>query len=86
MLFAVLIANYVIQDGESNWFEGVQLLGVYADLRARLLLRLRLPSGLCAFVLALRPLRPLTALLLRVRVATVGDQRGDDPDREKRAR
>ena len=30
MLFAVLIANYVVQDGESNWFEGVQLLAVYA--------------------------------------------------------
>ncbi len=30
MLFAVLIANFVIQDGESNWFEGVVLLAVYA--------------------------------------------------------
>ena len=30
MLFAVLIANHVVQDGESNWFEGLQLLGVYA--------------------------------------------------------
>jgi Ca2+:H+ antiporter len=26
---AVLIANLVIQDGESNWFEGAQLLGAY---------------------------------------------------------
>ncbi len=26
---AILIANYVTQDGESTWFEGVQLLAVY---------------------------------------------------------
>jgi Ca2+:H+ antiporter len=32
MLFAVLIANYVTAEGESNWFEGVQLLAVYAVL------------------------------------------------------
>jgi Ca2+:H+ antiporter len=30
LLFAVLIANFVIQDGESTWFEGAQLLSVYA--------------------------------------------------------
>jgi Ca2+:H+ antiporter len=30
LMFAVLIANFVTQDGESNWFEGVQLLCVYA--------------------------------------------------------
>ena len=30
LMFAVLIANFVIQDGESTWFEGVQLLSVYA--------------------------------------------------------
>jgi Ca2+:H+ antiporter len=30
LIFAVLIANLVTQDGESNWFEGVQLLCVYA--------------------------------------------------------
>jgi Ca2+:H+ antiporter len=29
ILVAVLIANYVTQDGESTWFEGVQLLAVY---------------------------------------------------------
>jgi Ca2+:H+ antiporter len=29
ILLAVLIAQYVTQDGESNWFEGVQLLAVY---------------------------------------------------------
>jgi Ca2+:H+ antiporter len=29
MIFAVLIANFLTQDGESNWFEGVQLLSVY---------------------------------------------------------
>jgi Ca2+:H+ antiporter len=29
LLFAVLIANLVTQDGESNWFEGVQLLALY---------------------------------------------------------
>ena len=32
MLFAVLIANFLTQEGESNWFEGVQLLGLYAVL------------------------------------------------------
>jgi Ca2+:H+ antiporter len=30
MVLAVLIANFVTQDGESNWFEGVQLLALYA--------------------------------------------------------
>ena len=30
MLFAVLIANFLTQEGESNWFEGVQLLSLYA--------------------------------------------------------
>jgi Ca2+:H+ antiporter len=30
ILIAILIANYVTQDGESTWFEGVQLLAVYA--------------------------------------------------------
>jgi Ca2+:H+ antiporter len=32
LLFTVLIANLVTQDGESNWFEGVQLLALYAVL------------------------------------------------------
>ncbi len=32
VLIAVLIASYVTQDGESNWFEGVQLLAVYVVL------------------------------------------------------
>jgi Ca2+:H+ antiporter len=30
LLFAVLTANLVTQEGESNWFEGVQLLSLYA--------------------------------------------------------
>jgi len=30
LLFAVLIANLVTQEGESNWFEGVQLLALYS--------------------------------------------------------
>jgi Ca2+:H+ antiporter len=30
MLFAVLIGHVIVSEGESNWFEGVQLLGVYA--------------------------------------------------------
>jgi Ca2+:H+ antiporter len=29
MLIAILIANYVTEDGESNWFEGFQLLALY---------------------------------------------------------
>ena len=32
LMFAVLIANVIVQDGESNWFEGVQLLALYAVL------------------------------------------------------
>jgi Ca2+:H+ antiporter len=32
LLFAVLIANFVTQEGESNWFEGVQLLALYTVL------------------------------------------------------
>lgn len=32
VLLAVVIANYVVQEGESTWFEGVQLLGVYVVL------------------------------------------------------
>jgi Ca2+:H+ antiporter len=29
IMLAVIIANYVTQDGESTWFEGLQLLAVY---------------------------------------------------------
>jgi Ca2+:H+ antiporter len=32
IVVAVLIANYVTQEGESNWWEGVQLLSVYVLL------------------------------------------------------
>jgi Ca2+:H+ antiporter len=32
LLFAVLIATFVTSEGESNWFEGVQLLAVYLVL------------------------------------------------------
>jgi Ca2+:H+ antiporter len=32
LLFAVLIANFVTVEGQSNWFEGVQLLAVYGVL------------------------------------------------------
>ena len=32
ILLAILIANHVIADGESTWFEGVQLLAVYVVL------------------------------------------------------
>jgi Ca2+:H+ antiporter len=32
LLFAVLLANFLTQEGESNWFEGVQLLAVYGVL------------------------------------------------------
>jgi Ca2+:H+ antiporter len=32
VLFAALAANYVTQEGRSNWFEGVQLLAAYAIL------------------------------------------------------
>jgi Ca2+:H+ antiporter len=31
-LIATLIANVVTREGESNWFEGVQLLAVYTVL------------------------------------------------------
>ena len=32
ILIAILVANHVTQDGESNWFEGVQLLALYVVL------------------------------------------------------
>ena len=32
VLFAILVANVATRDGESTWFEGVQLLGLYAIL------------------------------------------------------
>ena len=32
LLLAVLIANQVTQEGESTWFEGLQLLAVYLVL------------------------------------------------------
>jgi Ca2+:H+ antiporter len=32
LLLAVLAAQVVTQDGESNWFEGLQLLALYAIL------------------------------------------------------
>ena len=32
IFLAILIANHVIQDGESTWYEGMQLLSVYAVL------------------------------------------------------
>jgi Ca2+:H+ antiporter len=32
VLFAVFVANFLTQEGESNWFEGVQLLALYAVL------------------------------------------------------
>jgi Ca2+:H+ antiporter len=32
LIFAVLISTTLIADGESTWFEGVQLLGVYGLL------------------------------------------------------
>jgi Ca2+:H+ antiporter len=32
ILLAIVIANHVAQDGESNWFEGLQLLAVYVVL------------------------------------------------------
>jgi Ca2+:H+ antiporter len=30
LLLAILVANYITQDGESTWFEGLQLLALYA--------------------------------------------------------
>ena len=32
LLLAILVANVITHDGESNWFEGVQLLALYAIL------------------------------------------------------
>jgi Ca2+:H+ antiporter len=34
IVLAVLVANQVTQEGESTWFEGLQLLGVYVVLAA----------------------------------------------------
>jgi hypothetical protein len=44
LIFAALISTTVIADGESTWFEGVQLLGVYA-LLGLVFLRLRTTSS-----------------------------------------
>ena len=32
ILVAILVANTITHDGESNWFEGVQLLALYVIL------------------------------------------------------
>ncbi len=40
IFLAIIIANQVTQEGESTWFEGLQLLAVYARPRRGLLLRL----------------------------------------------
>ena len=32
LVLTILIANFVTSDGESNWFEGLQLLAFYALL------------------------------------------------------
>ena len=40
VVLAVLVANYVTTEGESTWFEGVQLLAVYAVFAVGLLVRL----------------------------------------------
>ena len=32
MLLAILVANFVVNEGESTWFEGLQLLAVYLVL------------------------------------------------------
>jgi Ca2+:H+ antiporter len=32
VVIAIMIANYVTHEGESTWFEGVQLLAVYVIL------------------------------------------------------
>jgi Ca2+:H+ antiporter len=29
-VLAVVIVNFIVQDGESNWLEGLQLLAAYA--------------------------------------------------------
>jgi Ca2+:H+ antiporter len=30
VLLAILVANFVVNEGESTWFEGLQLLALYA--------------------------------------------------------
>ncbi|MDU5545290.1 MAG: cation transporter, partial [Clostridium perfringens] len=34
LIVSVLIANRIVNDGESNWLEGVQLLAVYIIIAA----------------------------------------------------
>ena len=41
ILLAIIIANHVTSEGESTWYEGVQLLAVYLVLGDRLLRSLR---------------------------------------------
>ena len=50
VVLAVLIAHQVVAEGESTWFEGLQLLAVYVVLGPHLLLRL-----MVAFRVLLRP-------------------------------
>jgi Ca2+:H+ antiporter len=39
MVLAVVIVNFIVQDGESNWFEGLQLLAAYAIMAIAFFLR-----------------------------------------------
>ena len=57
VLLAILIANVVTRDGESNWFEGAQLLGALRDPRDRVLLRLGIAGTEVDLLLAARELR-----------------------------
>ena len=82
LVFAVLIANFITQDGESNWFEGVQLLALYAVLGPGLLLRLAPRSSSLGSPRGSLLLAALLALPLGLGIAAVGDQRGDDAHRE----
>ena len=36
LLFAVAIFAYLVMDGETNWYEGIQLLAVYAIIAVAL--------------------------------------------------
>ena len=77
LILAALIANQVTQDGESTWFEGLQLLAVYADHRRRVLLRLTRRDGA----------RDRRAVIPDAAASpTLGDDPAVDPGRDRRRR
>ena len=93
IMLAVIIANHVTNEGESTWFEGVQLLAVYVVLGHRVLLRLRSDDrggaeGMPASSRSSGSARAvvLVGLVARVRILARGRARAARLERFDRAR